>query len=131
MKLTVYINENTNEKLNTIIEEEGFETLGKFLNHFVNNYETHKQSTEKIRQLNQYYAGIKRTTDDHSYKIGVVLDVLNTMMKVEDIYECISIDEEKSTVVAEAMKAADKRREAEKIRAYHLSQTPDTSRESE
>jgi hypothetical protein len=131
MKQTIYINEETYAKLNQIMEEDGFKTIGQFLNHFVAHYETQKETTEKMNQLNRMYAGIKRTTDDQSYKMGVVLDVLNTMMKVEDIYECVSIEDEKSAVVEGAMRMANKRQEAEKIRAYHIAQTPRVSREGE
>ncbi|WP_088816331.1 MULTISPECIES: hypothetical protein [Listeria] len=131
MKQTIYINEQTHAKLNQILEEDGFKTIGQFLNHFVAHYETQKETTEKINQLTRMYAGIKRTTDDQRYKMGVVLDVLNTMMQVEDIYECVPVEEEKSAVVEGALMAADKRQEAEKVRAYHIAQTPNVSREEE
>jgi hypothetical protein len=130
MQKTIYYDEETATFLETL-KEEGFDTPGKFLAYMAKNYQPLKEQEKRYQELNKNYFHMKYLMDRQDYKLSVLLDVLNTMMKVEDIYECVSIEDEKSAVVEGAMRAADKRQEAEKIRAYHISQTPKASREEE
>lgn len=130
MKKTIYITEETNKFLISL-EKEGFETPGRFLNYLADNYYLMKAQKEDVHQLSKQYRGLKKLVDEQGQQLGVLLDVLNTIMHAEDYGECVTMEQEKSIVMVEAMEAAKKRKEAASIRSYTANQLPETRRVDE